>query len=213
MRAIFAVFCFFIATFFAFPQQDKAAKDILDKSLTAFENAGGIKASFLFTLENTKNKTKEVTTGSISMKGAKFMIESSEYKIWFDGNNQWVYMDGNDEVNLTKPDADEMQMINPATILSIYKKGFNYQSSGEKKVDGQSVQEVVLIPQKKSDWKKIVIQIDKLTNLPVFIRLEYTNGMNNLIKIVKYQTKQQFADSLFSFDKKKYPNTEVIDLR
>ena len=35
----------------------------------------------------------------------------------------------------------------------------------------------------------------------------------NEITITSYQTKQNYADQVFTFDKKQYPNAEVIDLR
>ena len=197
----------------AFSQQDKKAKDLLDKASTAFANAGGVKASFTFTLENTKAKTNETFNGTISISGNKFLVETPDYTAWYNGVNQWVYMKANEEVNLTNPSEDETQMINPGTILTMYQKGFNYKYTGEKTLNGKKVDEVELIPQKKGEHKKIVIQIDKTNRLPVSIYLQNTNGMNNRIRIGKYQTNQQFPDSLFTFNKSKYPNAELIDLR
>ena len=202
-----------LSTGVAFGQQDKKAKDLLDKASTAFTNAGGIKASFSFTLENTKAKTNEAFIGTISMSGNKFLIETPDYTAWYNGVNQWVYMKATEEVNLTNPSPDETQMMNPAGILTGYQKGFNYKYTGAKTLDGKKVDEVELIPQKKGELKKIVIQLDRTNRLPVSIYLQNTNGMNNRVKIAKYQTNLQFPDNLFSFNKSKYPNAELIDLR
>ena len=214
MRLLTIVLGVFLSISSVFSQQDKTAKDILDKSMTVFAGAGGIKSSFSFTLENTKSKTNEVFNGNISMKGNKFMIETPDYLAWYDGTNQWVYLKDNNEVNLTKPDSsDDAQMINPSVILSMYKKGFSSKYLGEKTVNGKKVSEIELLPQNKNELKKIVLQIDKENQLPSYIQLQYTNGINNIIKIVKYQLNQQFSDSLFSFDKKQYPEVDIIDLR
>ncbi len=202
-----------LSTVFVFAQQDKKAKEILDKSSATFSTSGGVKASFSFTLENTKAKTNETINGSISMQGNKFMMETPDYLAWYNGTDQWVYMKASNEVNLTAPSDDETQMLNPGTILTIYQKGFNYKYVGEKTVSGKKVDEIELIPQQKSEWKKLVIQIDKISQLPSSIYLQNTNGMNNKIQIVKYQTRQLFANSLFTFDKSKYPGAELIDLR
>ena len=35
----------------------------------------------------------------------------------------------------------------------------------------------------------------------------------NEITVTGYQTRLNYADSIFSFDKKQYPNAEIIDLR
>ena len=126
MKVLISIVSLFILSAgFVFSQQDKKAKDILDKASSAFANAGGVKASFTFTLENTKAKVNETFNGTIYMQGNKFNIETPDYSAWYNGTNQWVYVKANDEVNLTNPSADETQMINPATILTIYQKGFN----------------------------------------------------------------------------------------
>lgn len=194
--------------------QEKSAKDILDRSLTAFTNAGGVKASFLFTLEDTRNKMNETFNGNISMKSDKFFLETPDFLVWYNGENQWMYMKEDNEVNLMKPDVDDnSQMLSPVAILSLYKKGFNYKYKGEKTVDKKNIHEIELVPQQKNDWKMVVVQIDKSTNLPSNIVIKYTNGINNIVKIVKYQTNLSFPDSFFSFDKSKYPQVEIIDLR
>ena len=209
---IFIVFIC-LSTFLTY-SQEKSAKDILDKSLAAFTNAGGIKVSFSFTLKDTKNKVNETFNGNISLKNDKFFLETPELLAWYNGVNQWMYMKDGDEVNLLKPDEnDDSQLLNPVAILSLYKKGFNYKYTGEKTIDKKKIQEVELIPQKKNDWEKVTVQIDSSTNLPSDILVKYKNGTSNSIKIVKYQTKLSFSDDFFSFDKSKYPHVEVIDLR
>ncbi|MCD7973477.1 MAG: outer-membrane lipoprotein carrier protein LolA [Candidatus Azobacteroides sp.] len=213
MKIITFLTLVFLSTTMVFAQQDRKAKEILDNSSASFSKAGGIKASFLFTLENTKSKTKEVIHGSISMKGNKYMLEAPNYLVWFDGTSQWLYIKGNSEVTLTKPDKEEAQMINPAVLMSVYKRGFDYSYKGEKSYEGKNVYEIQLIPQKKGDWKNVTLYIDKTSNLPVYIYLQYSNGINNIVKISKYQTNQSFVDSFFKFDKSKYPNVDVIDLR
>ncbi|MDR2474346.1 MAG: outer-membrane lipoprotein carrier protein LolA [Bacteroidales bacterium] len=212
-RFFFTLITVFCTVFIAFSQQDKKAKDLLDKSLAVFSNAGGIKASFAFTAKQPNEKSSESFNGTIYMKENKFRLETPEFQAWFNGVNQWTYLKDNNEVNLTKPDADEVQQMNPSAVLSIYKKGFNCKYAGEKTVNGKKIDEIVLTPQKKNDWKKVVVQLDKTTTLPVRIQLQYANGMLNDIVISAYQMKQSFSDSLFSFDSQKYPGVEVIDLQ
>lgn len=212
-RLIIVILGLLLSAGVAFSQQDKKAKELLDKASAAFTKAGGLKASFSFTLENTKAKTNETFIGSISMSGNKFLIETSDYTAWYNGVNQWVYMKANEEVNLSAPSPDETQMINPATILTGYQKGFNYKYTGLKTLDGKKVDEIELIPQKKGEWKKLVIQLDQTNRLPVSLYLQNVNGMNNRVKIAKYQTNLQLPESTFTFNKSKFPNAEVIDLR
>ncbi|MCL1943292.1 MAG: outer-membrane lipoprotein carrier protein LolA [Candidatus Azobacteroides sp.] len=215
MKTFIGIITFFILSGgYVFSQQnDKKAREILNGASTAFANAGGIKASFVFTLENTKAKTNESFNGMISMLGNKFVVETPDYIAWYNGTNQWVYMKTSEEVNMTAPSEDETQMISPSAVLTMYQKGFNCKYIGEKISGNKKVDEVELVPQKKNEWKRLVIQVDKITQLPVSIRLYYVNGIANRIEIAKYQIKQQFSSGMFTFDKSKYPNAELIDLR
>ena len=59
----------------------------------------------------------------------------------------------------------------------------------------------------------IVLYIDKNSYEPLYIEVELRDYTRNVIKIDRYQTGLKFADSKFTFDKKQYPDVEVIDIR
>ncbi|MDR2626996.1 MAG: outer-membrane lipoprotein carrier protein LolA [Dysgonamonadaceae bacterium] len=197
-----------------FAQKDANAGKLLDKSAETFARAGGISASFTLNIKNTGAKTAESFDGSILMKGDKFFLSTPETDSWFDGKTQWVYMKNSKEVNISEPTQQELQMMTPSVLFNVYKKGFNYKYTGERTdLKGYPVYELELIPRKKTGVTKVIIQIGKKDNLPVSISIINKNGINNIIHINKYQTGQNFSDDLFVFNKKKYPEVEIIDLR
>ncbi len=190
------------------------ARAILDKAAAAYTKAGGLTASF--TLDSKEIKTKSIYSidGTISMKGDRFKIDIPDATTWFDGKTQWVYMKGTDEVNITEPTGEELQGISPSSIFSIYKQGFDLLYKGEKKVAGIALFEVELISQNKSsNFTKIIVQIDKTTNLFHQIILFDKSGYENKLSIRKMKTNINLLDKTFIFNKSEYPDVEIIDLR
>ena len=106
-------------------QQQSQAKAVLDKTAEAFRKAGGVKADFI--IKSVTNGLVEGSeSGTIQLKGEKFVLKASEVITWFDGKTQWSYVVRNDEVNVSNPTQEELQQINPYTFLYMYQKGFSY---------------------------------------------------------------------------------------
>ena len=186
-------------------QQQSQAKVILDKTAEAFRKAGGVKADF--TVKAVANGLVEgAENGTIQLKGEKFVLKTSDIITWFDGKTQWSYVTKNDEVNVSNPTQEELQQI---------KKGFSYKLGATKTYRGKAVWEVVLTARdKKQELEHITLFVTKDTYEPLCILLQQRGQQTrNEITITSYQTKQNYADQVFTFDKKQYPNAEVIDLR
>ncbi|MDU1891187.1 MAG: outer membrane lipoprotein carrier protein LolA [Dysgonomonas sp.] len=199
---------------FTFTISAQNARDILDKASQTYNKAGSVTASFALDTRDPKAKTTYSYDGTAYMKGDKFKIEIPDAITWFDGVTQWVYVKDTDEVNVSNPAGEELQSISPSVLFNIYKKGFNLSYKGEKKASGKSVYEVELNPQKKGgDFTKIIVQIDKATNIFHKITLIDKNGLENMLTIKKYQVNTNLSDALFQFSKKDYPNAEIVDLR
>jgi len=195
-------------------QQQSQAKVILDKTAEAFRKAGGVKADF--TVKAVTNGLVEgVENGTIQLKGEKFVLKTSDIITWFDGKTQWSYMTKNDEVNVSNPTQEELQQINPYTFLYMYQKGFSYKLGTVKVYQGKAVWEVILTANdKKQELESITLYVTKSTYEPVYIQLQQRGQKTrNEITVTAYQTGLDYADHVFTFDRKAYPTAEVIDLR
>lgn len=181
-------------------QQDKQAKQILDKTSQLLNNAKGIQASF-----------GGSATGELIIKGEKFFLNSNGILSWFDGKTQWSYVEENDEVNISTPSKDEVRAINPYFIINSYNHGFNYTYGGMKKIDGKNVHEITLLPKVKNETKAIVLYIST-QYIPTCIKFVQT-GTSRQIDILSFNNNIDLKDSDFVFDRKKFPNAEIIDLR
>lgn len=198
---------------FASAQKDAKARELLDKSSAVLSQAGDVYAYFTMNIKDGINKTSQSFDGTIQMKENKFKIDTPDQNIYFDGKTQWVYQKSYEEVNISEPAADEIQALNPKSIFAIYKKNCNYKYAGSKTdIKMRKVQEISIFPY-KGEIAQIDVQISDTDSFPVMFHIFYKNKIENIIYINKYQTKQNFSDSQFVFDKKQYPNAEVIDLR
>ncbi|MFR9260330.1 MAG: LolA-like putative outer membrane lipoprotein chaperone [Bacteroides cellulosilyticus] len=72
----------------------------MDRTATAFRQAGGIQADF--TVQTyAKGVLQGSSVGTIRLKGEKFLLDADGVKTWFDGRTQWSYLTNSDEVNVS----------------------------------------------------------------------------------------------------------------
>jgi outer membrane lipoprotein-sorting protein len=199
----------------AFAQKDAKAKELLDKSSSVFSSSGDMSVHFTMNVKSVTDKVTESFDGQINLKGKKFFVEIPGRDIYFDGKTQWIHDRSYDEVNVSEPSEMEMQALNPTSIFELYKKGCDYKYVGNKTdTKMRKVQEISLFPKnKKGDITRIDMQINETDFLPVLFHIYYKNDLENIIYVNKYQTKLNLPDKLFVFDKQKYPEAEIIDLR
>ena len=205
------ILLFFICIIMQVSAQD--ARQILDKASAAYNKAGGMHAVFTVNIEEVKQKVTHSQDGEAYLKGNKFKINVPDGITWFDGKTQWVYAKGGDEVNVSNPTGDELAGVSPSVLLSIYKTGYKLNYKGEKKEGGKTVLVVDLIPVKIKEYSKMTVTLDKATYLFTSVSLYGTSGVNNYLKIRNLQSGMNLPDATFIFNKKEYPNVDIIDLR
>lgn len=196
-----------------FAQKDAQAKNVLDKTSATLSKSGGIKAQFSIKTTNKAGANVGQTSGSIQLKGNKFLLKTDGTTTWFDGKTQWSYVNGSEEVNVSNPDNDELQSMNPYALLYMYKSGFNYKYKGAKSVGGKQIYDILLTPEKKTNINQIELFIAKNNYQPVRIIVTQKDKSKSEVIVSNYTSGQSYNDSLFKFDKKKYPKAEIIDLR
>lgn len=204
---------FLFATLSAHAQTDKQAKDVLDKTSASFTQAGGIKA--VFNIRNTNKNGENAGSGKgvILLKGERFFLDTEGTQTWFDGKTQWTYLASSEEVNVSNPTPEELQTINPYALLDMYRNGYSYKYNGVKTKAGKQGYEVMLTPlNKKQDIRSIILFVSK-NYQPLSIVVEQKDKTKSEITVISYQTNQVLPDNTFRFDRTKYPDAEVIDLR
>lgn len=202
MKRIYITILFTLATICTvFGQQDIKAKSILDKAASVYHQANGIRLDF----EGSQK-------GCLLLKESCFYLNCAGVRSWFDGKTQWSYVEDTEEVTISTPTEEEIQSINPYSLITSYEKAFHYRYAGVNKRNRKQVQEIVLTPKNHGEIQSITLSIST-TYEPVYIGILLTNGSRQEFNIISYQTHQNLDISDFRFDTKKYPDADIIDMR
>ncbi len=198
---------------FAVAQYDPQALATLDAMSKKYKAFTSFEANITSSMTNDTEGIKEEFKGKITVKGEKFKLVMDDQEIINNGTTVWTYLPAAKEVNIDNYDATS-EDINPSKIYEIYKKGYKYLLIGDKTESGVACEEIDLVPEKKdAQFFKIKMIIGKKDrNIQSWTMFD-KSGNKYKYTISKFAPNVNVADALFTFDTKKYPGVEVIDLR
>ncbi len=194
-------------------QYDPKALEILEAMSKKYKSYTSFEANITSTLTNEIDGTREEIKGKITVKGDKFRLVMDDQEIINNGTTVWTYLPAAKEVNIDNydPQSDE---VNPTKIYDLYKKGFKYLFLEEQTENGLLCDVVDLVPEKKdAQFFKIRMFISKKDKSIVSWTMFDKNQNRYKYSITKFTPNVAVADAFFTFDPKKYPGVEVIDLR
>lgn len=200
MRRIFLIWTALLVAVLLHAQN---ATSVLDKSAATLRAAGNVKIGFTLEVDGG------ASAGYIKLQRQKFVVNVGGSITWFDGKTMWTYVKANEEVNVTNPSADAVAKMNPYAFLSFYKKGYTVKMG--KGTDKEH--EVLLTGKSGSPYTNVVVRINKSTQYPTFIKMTSSKGAVTTIRCNSFLKNQKYKDSTFQFNKKNYPDAEIVDLR
>jgi outer membrane lipoprotein carrier protein len=193
---------------------DPAAKKLLDAVSAKFKTFTSIKAGFTLRIENAAGKVQGTKSGTVYMKGTKYRVSITGQEIFCDSKTVWNYDKSANEVQVSAVDNSSGAITPQKIFTNFYDKDFLYKLNGDEAIDGKTYQVVELTPVDKSKpFFKVLIGIDKKTNVIMNTRVFEKNGNRYVYAINTISTNANVPDDMFVFDAKKYPKVEVIDLR
>lgn len=193
-------------------QKDPHARQVLDRT-AALLNTSGVEIKFsIRTLANGQGQG--TTQGTIALKSNKFQLQTPTVITWFNGTTQWSYLTDSQEVNISNPTPEELQSINPYAFVSLYKQGYHYSTGTQKSYKGKAIEEINLRAESpRQELQSITLYINKGNSYPLYIKITGRNKNSNEIEVISLKKGLNLPENQFVFDKKQYPNAEVIDLR
>lgn len=178
----------------------QTAKEILDKAASVVNAKKGATADFVMSGKYGN------AAGTISIKGNKFVANTPQAKMWYDGKTQWTYMTSTEEVNVSTPTEAQQQTMNPYRFINLYNMGY-----AMTKKEVKNGYEVYL---KATNPKRTITEMYITVNnqfVPTNVKMKTAKGWTN-INISNFR-KVSLPDKAFRFNTKDYPKAEVIDLR
>jgi outer membrane lipoprotein-sorting protein len=197
----------------AVAQGDTKAKAILEAVSKKVNGLKSLKSNFALYLKAKNGKVNDTKKGTIYMKGPKYRVSLGGQEIICDNKTVWTYVKDANEVQVSSYNPNE-QTISPAKLFTnFYDKEYSYKYMGTKKVNGKNVDVIELKPiSNGKQFSRIELIVDN-TKTIVGGRLWEKNGNEYQYEVKNFSPNAPLDDALFSFDKKKYPGVEVVDLR
>ena len=180
----------------------------------AQELSKGINTEFTISVVADKKSIEETFSGTLLIKGDKFMLDSPGMKIWYNGELQWAYNTDDDEVTITEVSPQEENSFNIMSIINNTKK-YSIKDKGSESLLGKKYQKIEL--QTKNDekdivFKKVTFLIGK-NNLPHSLAIETRKDENLVLIFNKISPNFNIDDSVFVFPVNEYKNVFINDLR
>lgn len=196
-------------------QTDAKAKTILNDVSKKYRSYNIVKADFSLLIENKQANAKDTQQGTLYVKANanKYKISMTGQDMISDGKTLWTYLKEEKEVQVTNVNASE-EALNPAKIFTIYESGFKYLYTGDKKVGAKVYQIIDLTPTDiNKSYFKIRLTIDKLAKQISSALIFEKNGNKYTYNVKAFVGNAKVPESIFTFDAKKFPGVEVVDLR
>ncbi len=192
-------------------QSNSGAVKVVDNMLQLLKN-NAIKTNFEMVVKEPSSPQSHRMKGNFTMKENKFILNTAEMNVYFDGKTQSAYMTSVNEVSITNPTEKELAETNPMAIISSYKRKSTIKFV--RSSISKSFHNIELIPKdKNSSFKKIVLNVNKTNNYPLFIQLIDKGGMITDLTLTQFKSGLNISDNAFVFNPKKYKDIEINDLR
>jgi outer membrane lipoprotein-sorting protein len=158
---------------------------------------------------------KEVPVmGELGVKGEKYFLKLTDQEIYNDGKAIATFLKDSKEVTIQDFSDDQNSSLNPARIFTSYQKGYKSEFVKTATENGVQCNIVRLTPlEKNSPERKVELSIVQKDNSLKTWKITEKNGTVSNYKIEKFDTSTPLSDGLFSFDPKKFPEVEIVDLR
>jgi len=192
--------------------QDEGAKKILDKISKQYNSYDNISLAIdmLVTIPEEKPIKNKV---EVVQSAGKFRIIHPDQEIYCDGNDVWMYIPDQNEVQINDYDPEEEvdYVLTPKDLLQQYQSGkYKYQMASKK---GSLAQIEFLPNDMDSDYAKYRIQIETKKSEVLQMWAFGKDGSLIELTITDFKSNQALGADIFSFDVDMHPNVRVEDLR
>lgn len=189
--------------------KDPKAVALLDEVSAKAKSYKSIKVDFSYTMINIKAKINEEKSGTLLVSGDRYKMTAAGQTVICDGKTIWTYISASNEVQVNALENKD-DALTPSKLLTSYNS--NYKSRIIKSLDN-AIESVELIPNTSKNFTKAILGIDKAKKQVKSFTLFDKSGNTFTYKIKNYLTDTPVIDADFTFEAKKFPGVEIIDMR
>lgn len=204
---------FLVVAFTIITAQAQDARQLLDEVSAKVKSYNNIVIGFKYGLNNPAENVSQETRGDVTLSGDKYVLNLTGTKQIYDGSKLYMIIPEDEEINISSQNEDDEASVTPAKMLTFYEEGYTYKMDITQDVKGRKIQFVKLTPiDSKSEFKEILLGIDKQTKHIYKMILMQNNGSNIAITINSFKTNQPLSNTLFVFDESKYKDYYINQL-
>lgn len=197
-----------------FAAVDAAAIALLDKTSNIYKQSTGTELTLKISIDDAQSGQSQTVNGTLKTRDKRFVLSTSFATMNFDGKILYIYQPDVNEITISQPAESEVSDIDPTQIISTYNQGYQIPAPEYSQENGKNIATINLYPEDRSeDYFKLSIKIDTQNYTPIQISTHGKNGMVNTIDIISIKTNQNYSEKDLSFDLKKYPKAQIIDIR
>ncbi len=193
-------------------QSKKQAEKLVESVINKIASYNNFVADLSYTMVNTEMDIDEKKTGKIYVSGDKYRIEMPGQTIISDGKTLWTYLEDSQEVMVSNME-DNDESISPTKILTSYDKNYDARFSKDATYKNSNLKLIELKPTEGKNFEKMSVLINQkkleLENFSVYDK----NGNVFTYHIINMKPNTDLPADTFTFDSKKYPGVEVVDMR
>lgn len=211
MRKVLIAIALLLSTV-AFSQSDKDAEELLKKIVDKMAAYKNFKAEISYTMVNKEMDINEKKTGYIYVQGDSYRIEMEGQIIISDAKTIWTYIVDSQEVMVSNVEESD-DAISPNKILTTYSEDYKAKFDNDNKYKNSELKMIDLKPNDKKQFEQMSILVNEkklsLDNFSVYDK----NGNVFTYHIIKLMPNLDLPPDTFTFDPKKHPDVDVIDMR
>ena len=194
-------------------QDHKDAQKLLEEVVNKVAGYKNFEADLSYTMVNKEMDINEEKNGKIYVEGDKYRIEMPGQIIISDGKTLWTYLEDSEEVMVSNIE-DNDQSISPTKILTSYNKNYDAKFAGDPKYKKGDKKLIYLKPgEKDKNFEKMSVVVDKAKKELLSFSVYDKNGNVFTYHILNLKPDVELQTDTFTFDPKKYPDVEVVDMR
>ncbi|GAA0545320.1 LolA family protein [Chitinophaga japonensis] len=195
-------------------QNDPKAKSVLDNVSKKFKSLKSVAADFVLKVHGANNSVADSRKGTVYLKGPKYKVTMEGQEIISDNKTSWTYSKDVNEVTINSVDQGATTITPAKLFTNFYDKDFLYRLAGETSEKGKTLQNIEMTPTDKSkSIFKVILSVDKKQQNIARMKVFEKNGNQYTYEITNFKPNANVSDATFTFDPKKYPGVEVVDLR
>ena len=158
-------------------------------------------------LFNVNGQTTDAQQGKGWLQGEAYKVEMVEQQMISDGKTIWTYLVDDEEVMVS--DAKKGTDNTPLKLLTSLDENYAATLTG---MDAQG-NATIELANPKGQYRRVTLRVNasKLTINSLDVYME--DGAKLLVTMDEMKYDQELDEKFFTFDAKKYPNVDVIDMR